>query len=580
MCENNDAGLEVDSDATRECSKGDAFDLAINDFEFPTDGFKRHCCLLGGGIRTAPLPSPAQEQIWERFADRLASNYITTYNALFERFIRMEAYHAHSGTRKACSPERGTFSLPTYYCFNKDVNHEMKLTYFNSVEDEDNYESKLQKKVRKQNNYGFNIMGEVASSPFPKYISHLEQSTIAFQKGCHGIVIRLYQFDPLEPLPTIPNIGELPPDCRKAGTCVINWCHESTAFTLSASSESSVRFKVSQISPLSSDEVVLLNVSEQSFEIDHIFCLNQDSSTSDCAISHSWTLQTINSRNSALRKRVGLKVAKKRLGTTREESQETYFQFPYEWNFDNYRAKMEGNSSKEYYHLNTFEPPANINTRSTLHHVAFAHSSGDAFAIYCHVDQNDIQSVHAVIWRADDGMPEELQVTENVQCVTDSDHSTNVIAADLSDSGQVAALATNSAIYLYRYNPVLKQWKEPLSINESMGNIIHIGLSEFGHMLGVIIGEEQEERGVIVYEKTPDGENYSRFNDLDFSSILHDQISINVSKSGVISIQLRDSNSEVADETREVRMNLPHLSQGLTLKLTLFLFPIGPQNLS
>lgn len=536
---------------------------------------------MGGGIRTAPLPSPAQELVWEGLADVLVSNYRTRYNELIQSFQlpSMQSYLAHSEPNMACSPEIGFLPLSTYYCFNKDVDHEMKLTYFNTVEDDDNYEFKLQKKVRKQNNYGFNVMGEVASSQFPKYISHLEQSTIAFQKGCHRIVIRLIEFDPLEPLPTIPNISELPPDCRKTGKCVINWCHDTPTFTLSASSERNAVVQVSQISPsASSGEAALqyessspASMQGQSLAIEQRFCLNQDSSSTffyddqyiNCAISHSWTSAIMNSESSAIRKRVGLKIARKRLG--REESQETYFQFPYEWNFEDYRAKIVSGSTNavDVYHSNNFVPPANIIVRSTLHHVAFAHSNGDALAIYCRYPANGDISFSVVVWRAD-GSSKDINVDdmeENLHCYIDGSSgtstTTNVIAADLSDSGQVAALGTDSAIYIYRYNPVSSEW-EKLWETE-LANIIHIGLSEFGHILGVITNEGTKE--VLVYEKSLEGADYLRFGGIpdEFSPSSHDQISINVSKSGVISIQLRDStDSSVENMTREVRLNMIH----------------------
>ena len=101
-------------------------------------------------------------------------------------------------------------------------------------------------------------------------------------------------------------------------------------------------------------------------------------------------------------------------------------------------------------------------------------------------------------------------------------------------------------------------------------------------MLGVIT-EVESTKAIEVYEMRPAEETiyvpFSGFPE-DFTPGSQDQISITVSKSGVISIQLRNSGEEASLETREVRPNMSHPFTDINFEINTFLFPIGTQNLS
>lgn len=485
------------------------------------------------------------EKDWDRLAQDFRESY---WDMIYLKSTRYSSGGVDLSDKCKASSIRP--STKQYYCFDKDQEKEISLSYTNTEQDTAKYKT-IPSHVRDQNKFGFVVHGDLAAtdSPnriFPRYIAHGETEKIEFQKKCYEANISLVSYDPRYPLPTVKGIGKLPDDCKKTGVCIVHWCGEDDTITLSAGTrKESVRLMI-----YSSRNGVLEYLTNVNGGVSNlvlgsgpdwlnVYCLRQGNDDSLCPNDEltfqSPAIQNVPSKQS---KRGSITLQEKIAGQISVDNIRKCFDFPYEWNFAGYKTKMNGQSSVDNFHKDDFEVPLNVIQETELKFVDIAHDVGAALALYTvTINQNDEAEAQVC---SKDNPRARLPLPLGWDAA-------DVNQAIISDSGTVVAIQHINEVHIFELDKVQDEWIQVTTIT-GFSSIKHFGLSTHGHFIAIL-----HNNNVDLYQKDLDFPTYSRKSKKAVPvHSHHDQVSVYASESGVVSVQVRATNGEANTKTFEV----------------------------
>lgn len=453
-------------------------------------------------------------------------NYKNLYNELVESH---STYH-----ELTCEgyPSDEIITDTDYACFEEGEETQLTFSYHSKFPDvHDKVFGRLPKFVQDQNSYGFSVGGELGqvSKNFPIYLKNHEEISIPLAKDCHEvkIIIENNNISTLQ-LPSIVGKGPLPEDCKKTNECVVHWCGEQT-FSLQAESNDEIQIEI--------------RFDLRDSAVDS-FCLSK-MAMSGCEESISWPFEAQPSVKSSLKTRTSIKLSK-----SNDESVFNHcFQFPFHYNFENYliRRRDDQNSAVDQFNTVNFLPPANVQVRAFLEILDIAHDVGGALAIYRKEAPETSPTYEAQVCNP------EMNSYDSMNMTVFRDEQYKVSIATVSDSGTFVAAVAGSQLLLYKLDMVTNVFSAvsaPESVN--VNGIQSIALTTHGHFIALLM----RDGNVQLLQKHTLHNTYDEY-DLDEwnePSYEPNEISIHASDSGVISLQVRNSNTN-DDWTKEVSIS-------------------------
>lgn len=440
-----------------------------------------------------------------------------------------------------------------YACFEKEEEAHLTLSYHSEFPDShDQLFGKLPKLVKDQNSYGFSVTGEIGetSKNFPIYLQNHEDISIPLAKDCHQVIITILSENIAGlQLPSIVGKGPLPEDCKKTNECVVHWCGGKTSFSLKAESNDQITFSLPERFSITNED----GVSQSNQD----YCLSKRPPTgSNCEQSITWNFEPEPPVPSSATSRTS--IALTNIADTSIINH--CFQFPFIWNFEDYleTRNVEPLSDVSHYFTSGFVPPANIQASASLKILDIAHDVGGALAIYEKHTSNAVG--HGIFYEAQVCNPE-LNMDDSTHMIMYQKLGDLIVKpyiAAISDSGTFVVIAEqgwgDDSLFLHEFDMVTNSWSRvPTPEGQTFDRIQSIALSPHGHFIAVLM----RDRRPILFKREPRNnihEVYEMNWEIDASNE-YDEISIHASESGVISLQVRNSNNNNEKLTTEVSIN-------------------------
>ena len=398
--------------------------------------------------------------------------------------------------------------------------------------------------------YLYSVMGHIKDANFPDSLLPGEASTFQLSQNCHSAVIQILGETPSMP-PSMSGGGQVPSNCIYASICVVHWC-ESEEMTLTAGDIAPFYFLIYEFwGPTENNKVPIQPLSSSpgsaGYQIgqgsmNKQFCL-KETGTPECPTSIRFQASS-HTLYSDLKTRRKITIS-----DTKTSIQ--CFNFPFEYNWNDYKTLSTGSSGKDMYFDNAqYSPPATITLRSQVLNVAVS-QEGTAVAIYQIIVGVPPNTRLRIFTQVCDSINPAFTLSFTyIHPHTINSSNVKEITA-ISDDGSTIAIGKESLVYIYFKNLVDDVWPtSEVSLvldTERSGDIDHVYLSASGYFLSIV-----QDSQLLVYQKSLREVAYipvypSSTTTNPVTGVK--KASIAAMASGNVSIQTKDANGVVLPDT-------------------------------